>query len=61
MAMPVSTRVKGRRPAGNAFAPTRSLVAVGADPRARFDAIRERLAVTKAERALRLGPSASPA
>ena len=51
MAMPVSTRTKGNR-TGNAFAPTRTLVEVGPDPKARFEAIRERLAVTKTERAL---------
>ena len=52
MAMPVSTRVKGGPATTNAFAPTRSLVDVGPDPRARFEAIRERLSVTKTERAL---------
>ena len=52
MAMPVSTRVKGGAATSNAFAPTRSLVDVGPDPRARFEAIRERLSVTKTERAL---------
>jgi len=51
MAMPVSTRVKGER-GGNAFSPTRTLVPVGPDPRQRFEAIRDRLAVTKTERAL---------
>jgi hypothetical protein len=52
MAMPVSTRVKGMATT-NAFAPTRTLVPVGADPRARFAEIRDRLSVTKTERALR--------
>ncbi len=51
MAMPISTRARGDRSA-NAFTPTRTLVPVGADPRARFDAVRERLSATKAERAL---------
>ena len=53
MAMPISTR-EGKSSEGNAFAPTRTVVATIADPRARFDAIREQLAVTKAERSLRL-------
>jgi len=52
MAMPVSTRVKGGPATSNAFAPTRTLVPVGPDPRARFEAIRDRLTVTKTERAL---------
>jgi hypothetical protein len=52
MAMPVSTRVKGGAPTSNAFAPTRTLVSVAADPRERFEAIRDRLSVTKTERAL---------
>jgi diacylglycerol O-acyltransferase len=51
MAMPVSTRVKGER-GGNAFSPTRTLVPVGPDPRERFEAVRDRLGVTKTERAL---------
>jgi diacylglycerol O-acyltransferase len=53
MAMPVSTR-DGKSAAGNSFAPTRTVVSTVADPRERFDAIREQLAVTKAERSLRL-------
>jgi hypothetical protein len=52
MAMPVSTRAKGDRRSANAFAPTRTVVSVAADPRERFEAIRAKLAVTKAERAL---------
>jgi hypothetical protein len=53
MAMPISTR-EGKDASGNAFAPTRTLVSTVADPRERFDAIREQLAVTKTERSLRL-------
>jgi WS/DGAT/MGAT family acyltransferase len=53
MAMPISTR-EGKEAGGNAFTPTRTVVSTIADPRERFDAIREQLAVTKAERALRL-------
>jgi WS/DGAT/MGAT family acyltransferase len=53
MAMPVSTREKGSR-TGNAFTPTRSLVSTIAEPRARFDAIRDRLAATRTEPAIRL-------
>jgi WS/DGAT/MGAT family acyltransferase len=53
MAMPVSTR-EGKSSANNAFAPTRTLVSTVADPRERFEAIRQDLAVTKAERSLRL-------
>jgi diacylglycerol O-acyltransferase / wax synthase len=53
MAMPISTR-DDRSAGGNAFMPTRSLVSTVADPRARFAAITERLAVTKTEPALRL-------
>lgn len=54
MAMPVSTRTSssGRSSGGNAFAPTRVRVPVDEDPRARFGAIRERLGVTKEERAV---------
>lgn len=52
MAMPVSTR-SVKAAAGNAFTPTRTLVSTVADPVARFHAIRERLAVTKTEPALR--------
>lgn len=51
MAMPVSTRAKGER-TGNAFSPTRTLVPVGPDPKERFGLVRERLGVTKTERAL---------
>jgi WS/DGAT/MGAT family acyltransferase len=53
MAMPISTR-EGKSIGGNAFAPTRTLVPVGPDPAARFEAIRDRLTTTKAEPALRL-------
>ena len=53
MSMPVSTRTS-KAPSGNAFTPTRVLVPVIADPRARFAAVHERLAVTKSERALGL-------
>ena len=57
MAMPISTRIdKGA--GGNAFTPTRLLVPVGIeDPELRFDAIREVLGVTKAERAVGLASS----
>ena len=53
MAMPISTR-EGKAPTGNAFAPSRTLVSTVADPQLRFEQIRERLAVTKSEPALRL-------
>jgi WS/DGAT/MGAT family acyltransferase len=53
MSMPVSTRTS-RAPGGNAFTPTRVLVPLDADPRRRFAAVHERLAVTKTERALGL-------
>ena len=53
MAMPISTR-EGKDSSGNAFAPTRTVVSTVADPRERFDTIREQLAVTKTERSLRL-------
>ena len=53
MAMPISTR-ESKSSVGNAFMPTRSLVSTVADPRARFDAIHERLGMTKTEPALRL-------
>lgn len=53
MAMPVSTR-EGKSSGGNAFTPTRTLVSTIADPRARFDAVRGQLSVTKAEPSLRL-------
>jgi WS/DGAT/MGAT family acyltransferase len=56
MSMPVSTRTD-RSPGGNAFTPTRVLVPVGADPRARFEEIHRRLDVTKTERALGLTAS----
>jgi WS/DGAT/MGAT family acyltransferase len=53
ISMPVSRRAKGAAVAGNAFAPARVLVPCGiADPVVRFSAIRERLNVTKQERAL---------
>jgi WS/DGAT/MGAT family acyltransferase len=51
MSMPVSTRTT-RAPGGNAFTPTRVLVPLLSDPRARFAATHERLAVTKTEKAL---------
>ncbi|MCU1498939.1 MAG: putative diacylglycerol acyltransferase [Acidimicrobiales bacterium] len=53
MSMPVSTRT-GKGAGGNAFTPTRVLVPLVADPRVRFAAIHDRLAVTKTERALGL-------
>jgi len=53
MSMPVSTRTD-RAPGGNAFTPTRVLVPLDADPRARFTEIHQRLAVTKTERSLGL-------
>lgn len=54
ISMPVSTRRDGSA-GGNAFTPTRVLVPAGIeDPRARFDAVRDRLSVTKGERALSL-------
>ncbi len=54
MAMPISTRTDGSA-GGNSFAPTRVLVPTGdLDPIERFEAVRERLAVTKAERAIGL-------
>jgi WS/DGAT/MGAT family acyltransferase len=53
MAMPISTRER-KSAAGNAFTPTRTVVSTVADPRARFDAVRQQLSVTKTERALRL-------
>jgi WS/DGAT/MGAT family acyltransferase len=49
MSMPVSTR-SGAPGASNAFAPTRVLVPVGADPTRRFQEVHERLAITKTER-----------
>ncbi len=52
MAMPISTRSEGSS-GGNAFAPTRVLVPAGiVDPAERFAAVRERLSVTKRERAV---------
>ncbi|HVF73940.1 MAG TPA: wax ester/triacylglycerol synthase domain-containing protein [Acidimicrobiales bacterium] len=55
--MPVSTR-SDKSVGGNAFAPARLLVPAGIeDPRARFDAVRERLSATKAERAFALADS----
>lgn len=53
ISMPVSTRTD-RSAGGNAFAPARVLLPVITEPRARFDAVHERLAVTKNERALGL-------
>ena len=53
MTMPVSTRTD-RSSGGNAFSPTRVLVPVGADPRARFAQVHQRLTVTKSERTLGL-------
>lgn len=52
MAMPVSTRTKGGPKGGNAFAPTRLLVPLDEDPRARFAAVHDRLSITKEERAV---------
>lgn len=52
MAMPISTR-ESKAAAGNSFMPTRTVVSTVADPRERFAAVRDRLAVTKAERSLR--------
>ena len=52
MAMPISTR-ESKSAGGNSFMPTRTVVSTVADPRARFEAIRDRLAVTKTERSLR--------
>lgn len=56
MSMPVSTRTS-KAPGGNAFTPTRVLVPLDADPRARFSAIHDRLQITKTERALSLTSS----
>lgn len=57
ISMPVSTRVD-KSAGGNAFAPARLLVPAGIeDPRARFEAVHERLAVTKGERAFALADS----
>jgi len=53
ISMPVSTRGDGSM-GGNAFTPARVLVAVGADPVERFNAVQERLSYTKQERGLRL-------
>lgn len=52
MAMPISTR-ESKSAAGNSFMPTRTVVSIAEDPRARFEAVRDRLAVTKTERSLR--------
>ncbi|TML57113.1 MAG: DUF1298 domain-containing protein, partial [Actinobacteria bacterium] len=59
MSMPVSIR-DDRSAGGNAFSPTRVLVPAGiADPVERFTAIRDRLGVTKRERAVAVfGPLA---
>lgn len=51
LSMPVSTRTD-RAVGGNAFAPTRVLVPLDADPRRRVEEVHRRLAVTKEERAL---------
>ena len=57
ISMPVSTR-SDKSAGGNAFAPARVLVPAGIeDPRARLDTVRERLAVTKGERAFALADS----
>jgi WS/DGAT/MGAT family acyltransferase len=53
MAMPVSTRTD-KTSLGNAFTPTRVLVPTTADPRERFDELRERLAVTRSDRSVGL-------
>jgi WS/DGAT/MGAT family acyltransferase len=54
ISMPVSTRRDGSA-GGNAFTPTRVLVPADIDdPRAHFAAVRDRLGVTKGERALSL-------
>jgi WS/DGAT/MGAT family acyltransferase len=58
MSMPVSARTE-RTAGGNAFTPTRVLVPVGPDARARTREIHERLAVTKSERAMNLMGSLS--
>jgi WS/DGAT/MGAT family acyltransferase len=59
MSMPVSTRTEADKAAGgNSFAPARVLVPAGIeDPKARFEAVRERLGVAKGERALALADS----
>jgi WS/DGAT/MGAT family acyltransferase len=52
ISMPVSTRTDASA-GGNAFTPTRVLVPTGAmDPVRRFEAVRDRLALTKRERSL---------
>jgi diacylglycerol O-acyltransferase len=57
MSMPVSTRTD-KSAGGNDFAPARVLVPAGEDdPRARFELVHERLAVTKGERAFALADS----
>jgi diacylglycerol O-acyltransferase / wax synthase len=57
ISMPVSTRAD-KSAGGNAFAPARVLVPAGIeDPRARFDEVCTRLAVTKGERAFALADS----
>ena len=53
MSMPISTRTS-KSSGGNAFTPTRLLVPLTEDPRARFTEIHQRLGVTKTERALGL-------
>lgn len=56
ISMPVSTRTD-RSSGGNSFTPTRVLVPVGDDPRARLAGIHERLTVAKTERAMQLTSS----
>ncbi|HEX2382994.1 MAG TPA: wax ester/triacylglycerol synthase domain-containing protein [Acidimicrobiales bacterium] len=57
ISMPVSTRTD-RSMGGNAFTPARVLVPVGpSDPIERFNAVRERLTVTKSERSLGMAES----
>lgn len=56
MSMPVSTRTD-RSVGGNAFTPTRVLVPLTTDPRARFAETHDRLTVTKGERSLNLAAS----
>lgn len=53
ISMPVSTR-SGKSSGGNSFVPSRVLVPVGPDPRARLVEIHDRLSITKHESALGL-------
>lgn len=56
ISMPISRREKGAAVGGNAFVPARVLLPCGiVDPVERFDAVRDRLGVTKTERALDMG------